>query len=123
MKACFLLSRNLKENFDIDTGFDFKPDKYGPFDQGVYEALEFLEDEQLLSISKPSNHPEPYDLLEYKLTDEGEEQARELFSQLSNEEQELIKWVKNKQAMKKLGSLLNYVYNEYPDMTRESELV
>jgi len=122
-KASFLLDRKLEERFGLKTGFDFKPDKYGPFDKSVYTAVNYLQNQGLVSEEQPEEHGEKYDLICYQLTEEGCERARELFEELPEGQQEAVLWVKNKHAMKKLGRLLTYVYNEYPDMTVESELV
>jgi len=122
-KASFLLDRKLGERFDIETGFDFEPDKYGPFDKGIYTAIGYLENQGIVDAKEPGEHDEKYDLVCYDLTEEGCEWAREEFESLPEGQQEVVLWVKNKHAMKKLGRLLTYVYNEYPEMTVESELV
>lgn len=122
-KAAFLLDRKLEEKFDVETGFNFKPDKYGPFDKDIYSAVTLLENQGHLSVKEPAEHDEKYDLVQYQLTDEGEEIAEEKFTELPEAQQELVIWVKNKHALQRLGRLLTYVYNEYPEMTVESELV
>lgn len=122
-KATFLLDRKLEEKFGVKTGFNFKPDKYGPFDKGVYTAVTLLQNEGLLSVKEPSEHDEKYDLVQYQLTEKGEAEAQDQFEELPEEQQDLVVWVKNKHALQRLGRLLTYVYNEYPDMTVESELV
>jgi len=122
-KASFLLDRKLAERFDVETGFDFEPDKYGPFDKGVYDGVNYLENTGLVEVKEPEEHDERYDLVCYELTDKGCEKGRELFEELPEGHQEVVLWVKNNHAMKKLGRLLTYVYNEYPEMTVESELV
>lgn len=123
MKACFLLDRNLEDKFDVETGFSFEPDKYGPFDEGVYSALQLLENEGELSIVPPEDHAEKYDSRKYQLTSQGEQAAEDLFENIPDGQKELIIWVRNEHAMKKLGHLLNYVYTKYPEMTTASELV
>lgn len=122
-KACFLLERKLEERFDVKTGFDFRADKYGPFDPGIYDAVTLLENDGYLDVAKPSDHDERYDLVRYRLTESGRQEAARLYNELPGEQCDLLQWVKNKHALQKLGRLLTYVYNEYPDMTVESELV
>lgn len=123
MKATFLLDRKLEEEFGIETGFDFRPDRYGPLDPGVYQAIERLEERRELNVDEPEEHGAKYDLVRYQLTPKGEQRAAELYNELPDEQRKLVEWVKNKHALKKLGRLLTYVYNEYPEMTTESELV
>lgn len=123
MKATFLLDRKLEEKFGAETGFDFSPDKYGPFDQGVYDAVNFLANEGNIIVDEPHEHNEKYDLVRYQLTEHGEKKAKRLYNDLPEGQRELVLWVKNKHALQKLGRLLTYVYNEYPEMTVESELV
>jgi uncharacterized protein YwgA len=122
-KAAFLLARKLSEEFEVETGFDFRPDKYGPFDPGIYDAVTLLENQDFLAVDDPHEHGKKYDLVRYQLTDKGIREAESLFNELPEGQQELVRWVKNKHAMKRLGRLLTYVYNEYPEMTVESELV
>ena len=123
MKAAFLIDRKFEENFDRQTDFDFEPHKYGPFDKGVLDAIEQLANEDLVIITEPSNHHESYDLVKYELTKTGAKQGRSLYTELRQNEQRLIRWIKNERAMQKMGRLLTSVYNEYPHMTVESELV
>lgn len=122
-KACFLLHRKLNEKFDVETGFNFRPDKFGPFDPGIYDAVTFLENQEWLEADSPDEHEERYDLVRYQLTENGLEKAANLYNELGDPQQDLVFWVKNKHALKKLGRLLTYVYNEYPEMTTKSELV
>ena len=119
MKACFLIERKLDEEFDVETDFEFKPDKYGPFDQGVYVAVEQLEERGL--IRDPENGDD-HDTDLFELTDLGRAEAVDLWEDLPEGQQKLIEWVKYEHAMEKLGRLLTYVYNEYPDMTTKSVL-
>lgn len=123
MKAAFLLHRNLEDNLDRETGFNFQPDKYGPFDKGVYDAVTFLENQSYLVKTEPEDHSANYEMVKYQLTEKGGKEAKRMFESLSEAERELVKWVKNKHALKKLGRLLTYVYDEYPEMTVNSELV
>jgi uncharacterized protein YwgA len=122
-KAMFLVHRKLDEEFGVDAGFDFEAYKYGPFDNGIYDAVTFMENQGYLRVRTEEEHDHSYEMREYKLTEEGESWARELYGDIPEEQQELLRWVKVKHALKKLGRLITYVYNEYPDMTENSELV
>lgn len=124
MKATFLLERKLDEKLGMETGFEFHPDKFGPLDPGVYDAVTYGENQGWFRVQQPEEHPDKYDLVKYELADgDGYQKGKELFIGLPEEQQELVRWVKNKHAMKKLGRLLTYVYNEYPKMTENSQLV
>lgn len=122
VKACFLLHRKLEEIFNKETGFEFRPYKYGPFDQGVYEALESLERKELIESQEEDNHDSRTGGPEYSLTKQGKRRAAELYEQLPRKEQQLLKWVKYEQAARPLGSFLSYIYTQYPNMTSESEI-
>lgn len=124
MKACFLIHRKMGENFpDVETGFDFRPDKYGPLDPDVYSALSLLETEEKITIEDCDEHSDKYESTKYSLTKEGARKAETLFIELPEKQQELVKWVKSEHALKNLNKLLVYVYDEYPEMTTKSELV
>lgn len=122
VKAMFLVQRKLEEEFNIDAGFDFEAYKYGPFDQGVYEALEDLELKNLIEVIDPDDHDSMRDQPKYVLTEKGKEHGAELWSNLDERQKDLLRWVRYSQASRPIGSLLSYVYRNYPDMTTESEI-
>lgn len=122
MKALFLLHRKLEESFNSSAGFDFRAYKYGPFDSDVYAALERLELISLMEIIPAEEHVSSRDEPKYSLTPEGREIGEMLYENISCDKQSLLKWVKYKQASRDLGSLLNFVYTQYPNMTDESEI-
>ena len=119
MKACFLLDRKLDEEVGAETDFQFRPDKYGPLDPKVYDAIEVLEEDHLIRQKESVK----YEGTEYLLTEMGERCGEELFMELSTEEQELITWIKGKHVLNSLSKLLSFVYNQYPEMAENSELV
>ena len=123
MKATFLLHRKMEENFpDVKTGFDFRPDKYGPLDEDVYAAITYLENNGLIAVEDEKEHADQYECVKYSLTPEGAREARKLYESLPEGQQRLVDWIKKEHAMKPLGELLAYVYNQYPEMTTKSEL-
>jgi len=122
VKAMFLVQRNLEEEFNVDAGFDFRPYKYGPFDQRVYGALEHLEMIKFVEMTPPGEHSAAYDSKRYQLTEKGLDHGEELWDQISEGQQRLLRWVRYEQADRPLGSLLSYIYSNYPDMTTESEI-
>lgn len=124
MKACFLIHKKLQEEHGVEkTGFSFRPDKYGPLDPEVYSALGLLQNEDKIRIVDSEEHDSQYDAVKYVLTPEGVESAENLYSDLPEGQQRLVEWVKSEHAMKRLGELLTYVYDQYPEMTTKSELV
>lgn len=122
MKACFLLSQKLEERFDKRTDFEFIAHKYGPFDKGVYDALEQLESAGEIEVISEEEAPGDEGEM-YKLTSRGLKKAKESYAFLSERERELVEWVKYTQASRPLGTLLSYVYSKYPSYTTNSELV
>jgi hypothetical protein len=123
MKAAFLVERKLDEVFEIETDFNFTPYKYGPYDKHVFTTLEQLEEEGLITITPEEQHSRRYEGDEYRITDAGIEESRSLYNQLDSGIQDLLNWVKYKQAMRSTGALISYVYMNYPEMTGESELI
>lgn len=123
MKAMFLLDRKLLEHFDIETGFDFHPDKYGPFDPDMVSVLDTLEGRGYVEITEPENHGNRFELPKYEVTVSGGKLGEELFDDLDEDVQDLVSWIKKEHATKRLGELLIYVYDEYPEMTTKPELV
>lgn len=120
MKATFLVARHLEDRFNEPNDFDFRADKYGPLDPGVYVALGDLQDEGLMLAVPPEEHRQNYDEIQFKLTNEGTIEGRNLYNELHPRKQKMLKWVKYSKSMRPLGSLLSYVYAEYPEMTEES---
>lgn len=118
----FLLQRNLQERFGRDAGFDFQAYKYGPFDHGVYEAIERLEELKFVDITSDNSKESSSEDETYQVTEKGFDEAKKLLSELDDAEMTLLRWVRFRQADKPLSSLLSYVYREYPDMTTESEI-
>lgn len=123
MKSVFLLHRKLNEHFpEVDTGFEFRPDKYGPLDPEVYAAVTYLQNHDFIEVTPPDEHSDQYDSVKYSLTPEGARKAEELYRALPGEQRSLVDWIKREHAMKELGELLAFVYNQYPEMTTKSKL-
>lgn len=121
MKACFLLDRKLEEEFRIETDFEFTEGKFGPFDKGVYVAVEYLEQNGFVDIREKQDD-DGNETQGFYLSERGEEQAERLFTELDSDLRNMVAWIKYRHAMRPLGQLLNFVYNQYPNMTTESVL-
>lgn len=118
MKACFLVHRKLREEAGIETDFSFRADDYGPLDPLVYDAVEILEIQGEIRATESNK----YNGTEYSLTSRGETKAKQLYSNLSEQEQELLSWVKSRHILSPLPKLLSFVYNQYPDMAENSKI-
>ncbi|MFC6723447.1 hypothetical protein ACFQE1_03385 [Halobium palmae] len=118
MKGLFLVDRKLEEEFGDQTDLNFQPDRYGPLDPKVYDAIESLEEDGLISREESTD----YDGTEFALTDSGRSRGQELFEQLQEDRQELISWIKGRHVLQSLSKLLSFVYNQYPKMAENSEL-
>lgn len=121
MKLCFLLDRKLDEKFDQPTDFDFGPHKFGPFDEGVYAALVDLNEDRHLDF-RYIRGDEGNQIEVYELRGDGAEESKDLYDDLDSEMKRLLKWIREEQETRPLGSLLSYVYSQYPHMTSESEI-
>lgn len=116
MKGAFLLSMKLEEELGIETDFDFRRDKHGPLDPLVFTATEQLQENSKLEIVPvPNNHGGDY----YQLTEEGEEEAKAVWERLDEKEQEILQYVKNRHLQQPLAQILNYVYRQYPEYSKE----
>lgn len=118
MKGLFLVQKKFEDDLGRDPGFSFHPDKYGPLDPKVYDAIDNLKDLNLIN-----QHPsEQYDGDEFELSNEGYEVAGTLFEQLSDEEQNLLIWIKSRHLYRDLDKLLSFVYTRYPKSAEKSVL-
>ncbi|EKD24135.1 MAG: hypothetical protein ACD_81C00100G0011 [uncultured bacterium] len=146
MKLLFLLDREE----GINDKFSFAPYKMGPFSSEVYPELEFLRNfpdpehplvkgiakrtgqsteispEQIKYIDDIQFEEIPPDNsevdVEFKLTDIGEAVAKELWGELDSKSRNSIEAIKVRYGNWPLRQLLKYVYENYPDMTVNSEI-
>lgn len=128
-KLAFLADQQLEdEGIDL---YDFIPYDYGPFDQAVYEALDFLEEEKLIEENKTRTYggDTRYD---YVLTEKGFESVEQNVpkdtGQLSPQERNIQKIfevagdVVDEYNDMPISNLLDRVYGEFPEYTSESVL-
>jgi hypothetical protein len=146
MKLLFLLDKEA----GIDDGFSFVPYKMGPFSSEVYPELEFLRNfpfpenplvkgtengmtqdaevspEQVQYVDDIQFDEAPPDNSEvdvaFQLTDIGKKVAKELWDGLDEKGRAGIETIKGKYGNWPLRKLLKYVYENYPDMTTNSEI-
>lgn len=117
VKGLFLVDRMFKEKYGEGTGFEFEAYKYGPFDSDIYDELDALRADELVEIQSTGK----YQANNIVLTSDGIEKAEEAFEELTEEQQELLSWIKGKHVQQPVDQLLSFVYNEYPDMADETE--
>lgn len=124
VKGLFLLDRHLQDEFGIDTGFNFAPHKYGPYAPEIERVLSSLERAGLVSVEEDERRGEgPGKVTRIALTQpRGIEEAQRHWETISKEIQDRIKWMKHRHVTKSIHKLLSFVYNEYPEMTINSEI-
>ena len=130
-KLLFLLQEEtefteLYENVEIE----FKPYKYGPFSEQVYDELELLinmgaieeveaDDADRVRTSTDSrSHANK----RFLVTERGETIAEDVNRALDSDVQEEFEQVVEEYLDMELEDLLRYVYSQYPDYTTESEI-
>lgn len=117
VKGLFLVDRMFREKFGKSTGFEFEAYKYGPFDKEVYNELDELRATDFVEIRETGR----YQANDIVLTKDGLKVGKEAFEELSEEEQQLISWIKGKHIQQPVDQLLSFVYNQYPEMADNTE--
>jgi len=115
-KILFMVSRGVPELLEDDT---YSPHDFGPFSEDVEESvIGFLEMENLLDI-------EHYDksTVDYKLTQNGAQIAKRVFSNMSLEEKDNISRVYNLFDELTSDEILFIVYFMYPETAKYSRVV
>jgi len=150
MKMVFLFKEELKKPFNLDSDVncanlpDFTAYDYGPFSEDVYNDIEFLKINNFINIKELTEETIPEEFYEYKkwiyesnIRFESELYVPEKFeiSELGKEFTKKI--IINKLNIEQLGilnefkircvevnmkTLLKYVYEKYPEMTRKSKI-
>lgn len=116
-KGMFLLSREAE--LDPDESYRFVAYDYGPFATEIYEDIEALVAEDLVT----GEHVPGYTWRRYSTTPAGVARAHELVAELSPEQQEALRYLHSaKRDVLKLGfqELLRYVYSRYPEFRERS---
>lgn len=114
-KLIFIFQKEMGSEFG-EPVFNFYPYDYGPFDPAVYQNLEELAKEGLVTISG-----EPFSRNRaYCLTDSGFQAGSKLLSKFSPQSKKYIvslsQWVRSLIFSQLVGA----VYNAYPDMRQNS---
>lgn len=107
MKGLFLLSKELKlENFYI-----FEPYLYGPCSFDVYNDLNTLIRENLLTTIKFLPSYWSY----YKVTPQGADKSKKILQNMSQEIVAKMKEIKKTVISKGFIDLLRHIYEKYPE--------
>ena len=112
-KLLFLIDANLASTLG-GPFFSFKPYHYGPFDKGVYEALEELASEGLVEICLDRHWKS------YRLTEAGERKALEIFENLPANARDYISKVSAFVRHTTFSQLVSSIYKAYPEMRKNS---
>lgn len=120
-KLAFLVQREMAGGLFDDT-FDFQPYYYGPFAPEIYEVVESLEGEDLISVRERRTEKDGDVVLahDYELTPEGEEEAAEFLDSLPDDDQAQVRKLVEAHNFRSLAKLLEYTYEEYPEMAERS---
>ncbi len=125
VKLLFLLDRYIREKKNKswfrnypEPPFEFEPNKYGPYDEAIDEALDILENQDFLVCQKSEKYNDAINII---LTDKGKKYVKnkQIFSKNVRSK---IKDLKQKYADRDLMSLLFYIYNTYPEMAKKSDI-
>ena len=133
-KLLFLIEKEHGEHIGLEEPFQFESYHYGPYSRAVYEAVELLEEANLLEEYRQltdSNLDRAEELLysdtatelsyerQFALTSDGETVASYLAS-IHSQVYERISKLKDQYGGLTLQNLIYHVYTQYPDYTEKS---
>lgn len=141
----------LQQEGGIKSDFEFIPYKMGPYSSDIYTEIEFQRnfprpDKPILSVVSSASSNKTYSLEQtkyledmaeaedsaasptevdasYSLTDLGEKLAKKVWENTPEDQRKSFRRIKEKYASLPLNKLLRYVYDSYPDMTKNSEII
>ncbi len=139
IKALFLLEKETDLAKLIKTYYDFVPYKIGPFDPAIYQDLKVLElagiiKKQTYKFRRPITEDTEIDegfqhndeSTLFILTDKGMKYAKALARWCDQKDENIllnIRRIKTKYGSAPLKYLLKYIYEKYPEYTKESEFL
>lgn len=134
-KLLFLAEQEEDISKQVEDGFVFKPYDYGPYSKEIYEAVELLEEANLLREERvfegrsldemeeavaTNSEPEGVER-RFFLTDEGTAVAQ-LLAKEHRKVSSALSSIKNRYAGMSLRSLIRYVYGRYPQFAEASKI-
>ena len=114
-KLLFLLDREASE-FLGGQHFNFVPYNYGPFDKAVYQVLDDLDFNELVTIRSGGWQRT------YALTPTGQNEGDRLLGKLPNAAQDYIRRASAFVLKLNFLQLVSAIYKAYPDMQKNSIL-
>ena len=114
-KLLFLLDREVPQLVD-GPHFNFEPYNYGPFDKAVYQVLDELDEDELVTIRSGGWQRT------YALTPTGQKKGDRLMDELSEEAQDYIRRASVFVLKLNFLQLVSAIYKAYPDMQKNSIL-
>ena len=112
MKGLFLASKELK----LNNFYKFEPYLYGPCSFEVYQDINQLLTENLITMIKIFPSYWAY----YKITPQGAQKSRKILQTMNRELLEKLKEIKELVVNKSFIELLKYVYEKYPEYSINS---
>ena len=145
-KLIFLLWKEAKFDEFVPELREFEAYNYGPFSSGLYDDIEFAESIDLLDVqkSKPELQLENIEEVEayedtidladidpsasrtredFVLNEKGLEVAKEIWSELGDEERRKLIQIKSVYNQMPFMQLIRYVYSKYPKYAKKSLLM
>jgi len=110
-KLLFLLDKKIPEALD-GPHFSFVPHNYGPFDRGIYDVLDVLEEQGLVEISRDPH----LQWSKYRTTPDGQEEGKKILDHLNPKTYEYIKELSAFVRKLSFSQLVSAIYKEYPEM-------
>lgn len=92
----------------------FEADKFGPFDESIFAALDELTDARLVTSVASENYSK------IQLTPNGKELANEIWKKVKPEIKELVIAIKGMYNHKSSEAVLKDIYAAYPEMAKNS---
>ncbi len=139
IKSLFLISKMTKLDKLVKVYYDFVPYKIGPFDPAIYQDLKVLEMAGIVKrhtykFKRPISAEQPIDegfgfndeSTIFTLTDEGMKYAKVLANWCNKKDRSIledIRRIKTTYGSAPVKKLLKYIYENYPEYTKESEVI
>jgi len=119
-KLLFLVQKEILETGKLGPereGYEFRADRYGPFSDEIFDEIEFLSDEGLISRSGENENEA------FQITDIGSKFVRErILTRSSPAAIEEVKRLRTRYGSLPLSQLLQFVYTKYPEYAVKSVL-
>lgn len=112
-KLLFLIDQAIPEEVNGPI-FDFQPYNYGPFDKAVYETLEELANEGLVTVIPV------HTWREYLLTEAGQREGDRLLQRISQKARDYIQAASQFVRELSFTQLVSAIYKAYPEMRANS---